>query len=226
MERSGGWLACAASFRTAPKSLKDPVLAQLGCHSSIQVPWPHFSPAEPDPGTSLVATASLVAQTVKNLPAIQETQVQSLGGKIPWRKEWLPTPVVLPRESHGQRSRAGYSSLGCKESDTTEKLTLQHSPQESSFVTLPQTVLCTGQDATMGLLTSFLLRAKIKKHHGYLHHPQQRVPASVCDWKTGPRSSAQATWRAWGIRAEEKEAEISKSSSWERSQSAVSPSGQ
>ena len=30
-------------------------------------------------------------------------------GKIPWRREWQPTPVFLPEESHGQRSLAGYS---------------------------------------------------------------------------------------------------------------------
>ena len=43
---------------------------------------------------------------------------------IPWRKEWLPTPVFLPGESHGQRSLVGYSPWGCKESDVTERLTL------------------------------------------------------------------------------------------------------
>ena len=43
-------------------------------------------------------------QIVKNLPTVQETRVWSLGWKIPWRREWLPTPVVLPGESHGQRS--------------------------------------------------------------------------------------------------------------------------
>ena len=41
-------------------------------------------------------------------------------GKIPWRRAWQPTPVFLPGESHGQRSLAGYSPQGCKESDTTE----------------------------------------------------------------------------------------------------------
>jgi len=30
-------------------------------------------------------------------------------GKIPWRRKWQPTPVVLPEEYHGQRSLAGYS---------------------------------------------------------------------------------------------------------------------
>ena len=43
----------------------------------------------------------LVAQMVKNLPAIQETWVQSLVGKIPWRREWLPIPVLLPGEFYG-----------------------------------------------------------------------------------------------------------------------------
>ena len=39
------------------------------------------------------------AQTVKNLPAMQETWVESLGWKIPWKKAWQPTPVFLPGES-------------------------------------------------------------------------------------------------------------------------------
>ena len=45
--------------------------------------------------------ASLVAQLVKNLPAMQKTWVQSLVGKIPWRRERPPTPVFWPREFHG-----------------------------------------------------------------------------------------------------------------------------
>ena len=36
--------------------------------------------------------------------------------KIPWRREWQPTPVFLPGELHGQRSLVGYISWGCKES--------------------------------------------------------------------------------------------------------------
>ena len=45
--------------------------------------------------------------------------------KIPWRREWQPTPVFLPGEFHGQRSLMGYSPWDCKESDTTERLTLR-----------------------------------------------------------------------------------------------------
>ena len=46
-------------------------------------------------------------------------------GKIPWRREWLLTPVFLPRESHEQRSLVGYYyPWDCKESDMTEQPTL------------------------------------------------------------------------------------------------------
>ena len=51
--------------------------------------------------------------------AVQETYVACVGN-IPWRREWLPTPLLLPGESHEQRSLADYSPWGCKESDMTE----------------------------------------------------------------------------------------------------------
>ena len=68
--------------------------------------------------------ASLVAQRVKNPPAMQETWVQSLGQEDPWRRAWQLTPVFLHGESHGQRILVGYSPWGHKESETTEQLTL------------------------------------------------------------------------------------------------------
>ena len=68
--------------------------------------------------------ASLVAQMVKNLPAIQRSRFDSWVTKIPWKSEWKPTPVFLPGESHGQGNLVGYSPLGHKESDTTEQLSL------------------------------------------------------------------------------------------------------
>ena len=64
--------------------------------------------------------ASLVVQTVKNPPAVWETGFNPWVGKIPWRREWQPTPVFLSGESNGQRSLAGYSLQGYKELDMTE----------------------------------------------------------------------------------------------------------
>ena len=65
---------------------------------------------------------SLVAQTVKRLPAMWETWDQFLGWKIPWRRKWQSTPALLPEKSHGQRSLIGYGPWGREESDTTERL--------------------------------------------------------------------------------------------------------
>ena len=49
---------------------------------------------------------------VKNLPATRETRFDPWLGKIPWRREWLPTPVFLPGESCGQRNLVGYRPWG------------------------------------------------------------------------------------------------------------------
>ena len=63
---------------------------------------------------------SLVAQTVKNLPAMQDTWVQSLGGEDPLKRGMATHSSMLAWRIHGQRSLAGYSPWGCKELDTTE----------------------------------------------------------------------------------------------------------
>ena len=47
---------------------------------------------------------SLVAQMIKHLSTMRETWVRSLGWEVPWRRKRQPTPVLLPRKSHGQRS--------------------------------------------------------------------------------------------------------------------------
>ena len=70
----------------------------------------------------MVLLAPMVAQRVKCLPAVWEARFDPWVGKIPWRRKWQPTPVVLPGESHGQRSLVGYSPWGRKEWDTTERL--------------------------------------------------------------------------------------------------------
>ena len=43
-------------------------------------------------------------------------------GKIPWRRRWQPTPVLLPGKSHGWRSLVGSSPWSRKELDMTERL--------------------------------------------------------------------------------------------------------
>ena len=69
----------------------------------------------------------LVAQSVKNLPIVQETQVRSLGWEDPLRKKMASHSSKLAwKKSHGQRSLVVYSQWGRKELDTTEQLNVHH----------------------------------------------------------------------------------------------------
>ena len=58
-------------------------------------------------------------------------------GKIPWRREWLPTPVSLLGEFHGQRSLADYSPWSGKESDMTEPLNNTNEVLLTAFLLCP-----------------------------------------------------------------------------------------
>ena len=73
-----------------------------------------------------------MAQLVKNLSAMWETWV----GKIPWRRERLPTPVFWPGEFHGL-----YSPFSHKESDMTEQLSL--------YLPAPWNWACRGDDGVL-----------------------------------------------------------------------------
>ena len=63
--------------------------------------------------------ASLVA------PDSKESACKPWVRKIPWRREWQPTPVFFPGKFHGQKSLVGYSPWHHKGSNTTERLTFQ-----------------------------------------------------------------------------------------------------
>ena len=86
-----------------------------------------FSSRSSDPGIEhgslALQTYSLLAE-LPGKPAMWETWFNSWVGKIPWRREQLTTPVFWPGESRGQKSLAGYSPWGHKESDTTKRLLL------------------------------------------------------------------------------------------------------
>ena len=112
-----------------------------------------------------------MAPTVKRLSTVREARV----GKIPWRRKWQSTPVLLPGKSHGQRSLVGYSLWGRKESDMTERLHFQLLRQEAliSHISASLEVSCLGsysfkaflvatQQVLLGVnLGNILLEAKI-----------------------------------------------------------------
>ena len=80
-----------------------------------------------------VERASLIAQLVKNPPAIQETPVQFLGGKIRWRRRYrLPTPV-LSGFPHGSAGKESTCNAGCVDSISG----LGRSPGEENGLPIP-----------------------------------------------------------------------------------------
>ena len=122
--------------------------------------------------------------------------------KIPWRREWQLTPLLLPGEFHGQTNLAGYSPWGHKESDMTEQLTLSqfHSVLGVLFP-LPVSVPClllllfdcyysslknkkTGSQRLSNCLQTYQLLES--GHDGSKalskipHHPLMKVPLPPC----------------------------------------------
>ena len=94
---------------------------------------------------------------VKNLPAKQETQFDPWVRKIPWRRKGQPTPVFLPGKSQRQRSLVGYSSWGCKESDTALSIHTHPLPPINSVLQFYEMVLAFGHIIRLfWFLTGFL----------------------------------------------------------------------
>ena len=87
--------------------------------------------------------ASLVAQMVKNLPAMWETWVPSLRWEDPLEKEMATHASILPGESHGQRSLAGYSPLSCKVTNNNNKYMYQYIDRDKT-----ESLFCTAEGNT------------------------------------------------------------------------------
>ena len=94
----------------------------------------HFGPSLLGSMTKWISkNSSLVAQMV-NLQC-RRPGFDPWVGKIPWRREWQPTPLFLPGEFHGQRRLVGYSPWGCKRIGhdwVTNTFTLSLSHKDSS----------------------------------------------------------------------------------------------
>ena len=67
-------------------------------------------------------------QTYRSMEQNRKPRDKSTHPWTPWRRQWHPTPVLLPGKSHGQRSLVGCSPWGREESDTTERLHFHFSP--------------------------------------------------------------------------------------------------
>ena len=91
--------------------------------------WPGYSDSVGE--YPLLKRAVNVSHSFRGLPWCSDGKVSAYNaedrfdtwvGKILWRKQWQPTPVLVPGKSHGRSSLVGYSLWGHKESDTTKRL--------------------------------------------------------------------------------------------------------
>ena len=99
---------CWCTFRLLPcPGIVNSAARNIGVHVSFRtMVFSRYMPRNEIAGPHGDFGASLIAQLVKNLPAMQETWVEDLGsmpGKIPWRREMLPTPVFWPVQSMGSQ---------------------------------------------------------------------------------------------------------------------------
>ena len=95
-------------------------------------------------------------------------------GKIPWRREWQPTPVFLPGEFHGQRSPAGYSPWGHQALNTTEGLTL------STFKRSVPALLCPWQERPLSW-TPCLRGLRIPPTNAFAKKHMVMLPPGIWD---------------------------------------------
>ena len=120
---------------------------------------------------------------------MQETWFDSWVRKIPWRRKWQSTPVLLPGKSHGQKSLVGYSPWGRKELDTTEhtffllsglysSVQISHSVMSDSAT--PWTASCQASlsiTSSRRLLRLMSIKSVKPSHHLILCHPLLLLPS-------------------------------------------------
>ena len=95
-------------------------IINIGVHIFVQTSVPRSMPRK---GTAGSCESSIF---LKGFYTCRRLWFNPWVGKIPWRREWQPSPVSLPGKSHGQRSLIGYSRWGRKESGLAERLALTY----------------------------------------------------------------------------------------------------
>ena len=112
-------LPCISEKWRFPQTLKSPQWNNSAPRfPSLLISWPAIQERrQVEPSSQLGLQGPVLRSHLLSFSCFSLNQ-----SSHPWRRKWQPTPVFLPGKSHGQRSLAGYSSRGHKESDTTEQL--------------------------------------------------------------------------------------------------------
>ena len=131
-------------IKTQAENIFEVRLYPHSCHNRNMAAHPNLEPGL-ETHYIIIILLSLcygLVQLVKNLPAMQEIQVQSLSGEDPLEKEMTPLAVFFPGKSHGLRNLVGYGPWGCKESDMTQQPNHHHIILTSYIIILYQHRQC------------------------------------------------------------------------------------
>ena len=131
----------------------------------------------------------MVAQLVKNLCAVWETWVRSLGQKIPWRRAWLPTPIILPGEALNRGAWLAYNPWGRKESGMTEWLNTHSTRARTYHLVVTIETWC-----QQGDLDDFLMETKAPDGG-----KESRYCVQVFETELGKWVPAVGTGPPWGM---------------------------
>ena len=128
---------CVLSRSVLPESLRPPWITAHGFSQARILEWVcHKYPMVQKIALPPTTQYRIIQLTVSIVPRMRSPVLekvhrcnsyncpiwQPLGRKIPWRRKWQPTPVLLPGKSHGWKSLISYSPWDHKELDTAERL--------------------------------------------------------------------------------------------------------
>ena len=139
---------------------------------------------------------------MKNLPAVQETQFNHCVGKIPWRREWLPSPVFLPGEFHEQRNLSILYHSNTLPNPHPRNMTCEFSEDGEPTSSISLSHVCPTQCLTLKI-NQPLLRlperrqalCKLHLHSGPPTHPPILLNRDLCTVRHRANSGARAAVR-------------------------------
>ena len=120
-------LGMPATLSSCPRLLLPSVFPSIRVfsnESALHIKWPKYWSVSISPSNEY---SELISFKIDWFDLAVQGPKKQVKLSMLWRRRWHPTPVLLPRKSHGQRSLVGCSPWGCEESDMTERLPFQFS---------------------------------------------------------------------------------------------------
>ena len=120
---------------------------------------------------------------IKNLHAVRETWVRSLGWEDPWRRTWQPTPIFLPGESPWTEEPGGLQSMELQtvryDRATKQSIAQQSSTTRYNFISCTLPPLCCSDLAPTSLSIQFRTENVYKPYSAIFHFMCSVLPLFI-----------------------------------------------